>query len=230
MTNDGKHVLIVEDDERLNQMMAELLTNEFYQVTRVYDGISAVDKITALRPDIVLLDMQLPGLNGMDVLRKINGKFFGIIVMITAEKDELLEVSALSLGVHDYLTKPVRPHLLVAKLIALSRLTEQKPAEHSNEIIIQDLRLNTNARTLHKGETFVDVTPSEFDILLYLMQNPSKVINRETVLNVLRNIEYNGLDRSIDMRISALRKKLNDTTPPYKYIKTIRARGYILAT
>ena len=223
-----KHILIVEDDVRLCQMMAKMLQDEFYQVTCVYDGLSAISSITTIQPDIVLLDMMIPGCNGLEVLRKINGKFSGIIVMITAENDELLEVSALNLGVHDYLTKPIRPHILLAKLRALSRLNQQQELIDDNLIRVQDLSINVNSRTLYLGERLIDITAAEYEIILFFMRNPAIILNREMIIKEIRNIDYDGLDRSIDMRISSLRKKLDDVIPPYKYIKTIRAKGYIL--
>jgi two-component system response regulator RstA len=218
----------VEDDIRLCEMMAEMLRDEFYQVTCVYDGLSAISSITTIQPDIVLLDMNIPGCNGLEVLRKINGNFFGIILMITAENDDFLEVSALNLGVHDYLMKPIRPHVLLAKLRALYRLTQQQALINDNLIRIQDLTINVNTRTLYLSENLVDVTAAEYEIILYFMNNPATMLSREMIVKEIRNIDYDGLDRSIDMRICSLRKKLDDVTPPYKYIKTVRAKGYIL--
>ncbi len=223
-----KHIIIVEDDKRLNQMMAEMLSSEGYQVTQVFDGLSAIDTIENQRPDIVLLDMMLPGCDGLAVLRGIRDKFTGIILMITAKKDDYLEVSALNLGVHDYITKPVRPHILLARIKALSRLNENNRAVSSEVLKVQDLKLDINNRLLFLSDNVIDVTDGEYEIIHYFMSNPGIILNREMIINEIRKIEYDGLDRSIDMRISSLRKKLQDTSPPYKYIKTIRAKGYIL--
>ncbi|MFT5755693.1 MAG: DNA-binding response OmpR family regulator [Alteromonadaceae bacterium] len=223
-----KHILIVEDDKRLNQMMAEMLSSEGYQISQVFDGLSAIDAIKNQRPDIVLLDMMLPGCDGLAVLRGITDKFSGIILMITAKKDDYLEVSALNLGVHDYIAKPVRPHILLARIKALSRLNENNRTVTSALLKVQDLKIDINNRLLFLGDDIIDITDAEYEIIHYFMSNSGIILNREMILKEIRKIDYDGLDRSIDMRISSLRKKLNDTSPPYKYIKTIRAKGYIL--
>ena len=233
MKNDSKKILVVEDDARLNQMMADMLTTEGYQVSSCLDGLTAIDDIVQQQPDVILLDMMLPGCDGLTVLRKIAGKFTGIIIMITAKVDEFLEVSALNLGVHDYLNKPVRPHILVAKIKALSRLSDHNDDGGNNSlnrdmITVQNLVINTNTRELFLNDVLITMTPAEYDILLYFMRNPMTILSRDMLIKAVRNLDYDGLDRSIDMRISSLRKKLNDTKPPYKYIKTVRAKGYIL--
>ena len=227
-------ILVVEDDARLNQMMADMLATEGYQVSSCLDGLSAIQSINAQHPDVILLDMMLPGCDGLTVLSKISDQFTGIIIMITAKVDEFLEVSALNLGVHDYLIKPVRPHILVAKIKALSRLSSHNNDDTNNDsfngdvLNIQNLAINTNTRELFLNDVLITITPAEYDILLYFMRNPMMILSRDMLIKAVRNLDYDGLDRSIDMRISSLRKKLNDTKPPYKYIKTVRAKGYIL--
>jgi len=223
-----KHIIIVEDDQRLNHMMSEMLSSEGYQTTSIFEGVAAIEAIEAQQPDIVLLDMMLPGCDGLAVLRGISEKFAGIILMITAKKDDFLEVSALNLGVHDYITKPVRPHILLARIKALSRLNNNNRTTNSEFIKVQDLKVDVNRRMLFLGDEAIDITDAEYEIIIYFMSNPGIILNREMIINEIRKIDYDGFDRSIDMRISSLRKKLNDTAPPYKYIKTIRAKGYIL--
>lgn len=228
MTIQKNKLLIVEDDKRLSQMMANMLNKEQYQVSCVYDGLAAISHINCQQPDIVLLDMMLPGCDGLEVLQKISNHFTGIILMITAKNDEALELSALNLGVHDYITKPVRPHLLLARLKALSRLAQTTHTSNDTVITVQNLSINSNSRELYLGEVLVDISEAEYEIMLYFMLHPATIINREMLLKDVRKIDYDGIDRSIDMRISSLRKKLKDSKPPYKYIKTVRAKGYIL--
>jgi DNA-binding response OmpR family regulator len=228
MNTNEKHIIIIEDDKRLNQMIADMLNEENYRITSIYDGLTAITAINSKQPDIVLLDMMLPGCDGLEVLRNIEKLFSGVIIMITAKNDSFLEVSALNLGVHDFITKPIRPHVLLAKISALSRLNQNKNIINKNNIVIQDLSIDANKRELRLDNKLVDITSGEYEIIIYFMRNPSIIINRDKIIKDIRNIEYDGEDRSIDMRISSLRKKLNDTQPPYKYIKTIRAQGYIL--
>ncbi len=227
-----KTVLVVEDDKRLNQMMVKMLQQEGYLVSSVEDGHSAIAHITNDSPDIVLLDMMLPGCDGLTVLQKTAAKSDAIIIMITAKKDDYLEVSALNIGVHDFISKPVRPHILLARLRALSRLTEKNSPNRAGSdddvLTVQALSLNLNAREFFLDGTLIEMSDAELEVILYFMRNPGVIISREMMIKTFRNIEYDGFDRSIDMRISSIRKKLNDTSPPYKYIKTIRARGYLL--
>jgi len=146
----------------------------------------------------------------------------------TAKKDEFLEVSALNMGVHDFISKPIRPHVLVARLNALSRLNHPEIKISHNIFKVQDLSIKIDSRELFLDEKLIDITSGEYEIILYFMRNPATILSRNTIIKELRKIDYDGLDRSIDMRISSLRKKLNDNLPPYKYIKTIRAQGYML--
>ncbi|NTS77518.1 response regulator transcription factor [Catenovulum sp. SM1970] len=230
MPQAAQQVLIVEDDQRLNQMIADMLVRELYQVSSVYDGPSAIEAICQQQPDIVLLDKMLPGCDGLEVLRQIYGQYDGIILMITAAQDDILEVSALNLGVHDYINKPVRPHSLLARMRALSRLSQQNQNQSRTDDIIevQDLAVNLNRLSFTLAGEPIELTEAESEILLYFMRNPGVVLSRDMIISEIRKIEYDGLDRSIDMRVSALRKKLNDSAPPYKYIKTLRGKGYIL--
>jgi len=228
MSITADHVLIVEDDKRLNQMVADMLRSENYQTSSLYDGTSAIAFINSKQPDIVLLDMMLPNSDGLQVLRNINKRFTGIILMITARTEELLEVSALNLGVHDFLTKPVRPHILLAKLKALSRLNKKNPTSMDDVLEVQNLLINKNTREFYLDDELVGLTTAEYEILLLFMRSPAVILSREMIISEIRKIEYDGLDRSIDMRISSLRKKLDDTIAPYKYIKTVRGKGYIL--
>ncbi|PKF59787.1 DNA-binding response regulator [Alteromonadales bacterium alter-6D02] len=224
------HILVVEDDQRLNQMMTEMLRAQSYQVSCVYDGLQAIEQINQNKPDIILLDMMLPGCDGLQVLRSINSSFSGIIIMITAQQNDFLEVSALNLGVHDYICKPVRPHILLARIRALSRLNQSNNISETaiNSLRVQDLELNLNARQVSVAEQPIELSDAEFDLLSYFMRYPNTILSRDVLIGEVRNLAYDGFDRSIDMRISALRKKLQDSQPPYKYIKTVRAKGYIL--
>ncbi|MCP5076773.1 MAG: response regulator transcription factor [Psychromonas sp.] len=223
------HILIVEDDKRLSQMMADMLQMESYQVSCVYDGLQAIQQIDQINPDIVLLDMMLPGCDGLQVLKNINPDFAGIIIMVTAKKDEFLEVSALNLGVHDYITKPLRPHVLLARLRALSRLNHHVKTVCDKHLLkVQDLILNVNSREFCIANENIQLSEAELEMITYFMHHPGVILSRDMLISEVRNLEYDGFDRSIDMRISSLRKKLKDSKPPYKYIKTVRAKGYIL--
>lgn len=223
-----KRVLIVEDDIRLSHMISHVLRNEGFTVTSVFDGQAALDKLSYDAFDVVLLDMMLPKLDGIHILKAILPDFSGVIIMMTASSDECLEENALTLGVHDFIAKPIRPHILVAKVKALTRLAGQTTTCQKSVFQIQDLTLNTSNRSFYLDDIPVELSEAEFSLMHYLMSNPGEVCDRASIIAAIRGIEYDGQDRSIDMRLSTLRKKLNDTVPPFKYIKTVRGIGYVL--
>lgn len=223
-----KRILLVEDDDRLREMLTTFLKTEGYEVTEVADGEQAIALFSEQAPDILLLDMMLPGADGLTILQRVSPLEKVIVIMITAQQDEFLELSALNLGVHDFLTKPLRPHILLAKLKALSRLSA---IEVNSEkcITVQDVTLNSEQRSLTLQGIPIETSDAEFDLAHYLMRFAGEVVSREQIIEALRGIDYDGFDRSIDMRISSLRKKLNDIVPPYKYIKTVRTKGYVFS-
>lgn len=223
-----KRILLVEDDDRLRAMLATFLQTEGYEVTEAADGEQAIALFSEHAPDILLLDMMLPGADGLTILQRVAPLDNVIVVMITAQQDEFLELSALNLGVHDFLTKPLRPHILLAKLRALARLSNTE-VNSDGCITVQDVALNPEHRSLTLQGSPIEVSDAEFDLAHYLMKLAGEVVSREQIIEALRGIDYDGFDRSIDMRISSLRKKLNDTVPPYKYIKTIRTKGYVFS-
>lgn len=223
-----KRILLVEDDKRLSHMISHVLRQEGYLVTCCYDGHAALEKLASESFDVILLDMMLPRLNGINVLEQILPEYMGVIIMMTASNDEYLEADALALGVHDFITKPIRPHILVAKVKVLMRLAGQVPTCKKSVFQIQDLTLNTTNRSFYLDDMPVELTEAEFSLMHYLMSNPGEILDRASIISAIRGIDYDGHDRSIDMRLSNLRKKLNDTVPPFKYIKTVRGVGYVL--
>ncbi len=195
------------------------------------NGKTAVEKILDDMPDLVILDVMLPGLDGVEVCRQVKSEFSNPILMLTAKDDELTEITSLNRGAMGYLTKPVRAHVLLAHIKALLR--HRNPEEETafaNVITIQDLVLRKNAYEASLDGQLLDLTTAEFQLLALLVEHAGQVISRDSLYRQLRGIEYDGIDRSIDMRVSSLREKMNDATPPYRYIKTIRGKGYLLVS
>jgi DNA-binding response OmpR family regulator len=227
-----QRLLVVEDDPRIAQLLTRFLTGENFAVDVVSDGREAVDCILEDPPALVVLDMRLPRLDGIDVCQAVRPRFKAPILMLTANDDDLTEVAALNAGIDDYLSKPVRPHVLLARIRALLRRTEMVPAApmpHS-DVTIQDLVLNADARTVTRSGQALQVSDSEFQLLSILSESAGAVVTRDSLLDLLRGIEAQGPDRSVDMRISKLRKRLGDTKSPYRYIRTVRNMGYLLLT
>ena len=225
-----RRLLVVEDDLRIAQLLSRFLTSQNFQVDVVSDGREAVDCILQNPPALVVLDMRLPGIDGIDVCQAVRPHFKEPILMLTANDDDLTEVAALNAGIDDYLAKPVRPHVLLARINALFRRTGAiVPGLTAHaDVCVQDLVLKRDARTASKSGRLLPVSDSEFQLLLILCQSAGVVVTRDQLLNSLRGVEAHGPDRSIDMRISKLRKRLGDTRAPYRYIRTVRNMGYLL--
>lgn len=218
-----KRILLVEDDQPLAEMMQEFLQQEGFQVTRCPDGNSACQIIDQQNFDLALLDLMLPGRDGMEVCRYLRKSSDIPVLMLTAKDDDMIAAASLQLGVDNYLQKPVRPHLLLAHLEALLRRS------HPTGTPVQDIEIDTGSYTARLKGELLTLTSGEFQLLAYLMGRAGEIISREQLYLDIRGIHFDGIDRSIDLRISTLRKKLNDDQPPYRYIKTVRGKGYLLA-
>ncbi|NRA59526.1 MAG: winged helix-turn-helix domain-containing protein [Psychrobium sp.] len=231
------HILLVEDDVALAQWMEDYLTAKEFRVTCTERGDDAVTLIKQLNPDIVLLDGMLPGLDGLDVCKAVRPEFSNPIIMITARDEEIDEVLGLEMGADDYMTKPVRARALLARIRLLLRRREQMrpviaPASEPEEITrlqFNALIINQQARSVVLNSEDVKLSSNEFDVLWLLAKKAGEVVSREELVRDLRGFDYDGFDRSIDLRVSRLRKKLqDDSSEPFR-IKTIWGKGYLFA-
>jgi len=227
-------ILLVEDDLKLAKVVGEYLTANHFQVLHEPDGARAGKRILDENPDLVILDIMLPGKDGLTICREVRPRYAGPILMLTALGEETDEVVGLELGADDYLAKPVRPRLLLTRLNALlrrtTRLERLGAAEEDREprLNIGRLEVDTANRTVHLGGQAIELTTAEFDLLLYFARHAGKVLTRDQIYRDVRGIEYNGLDRSIDLRIARLRKKLGDDGKQPQRIKSIRGAGYLM--
>ncbi|NRA59939.1 MAG: response regulator transcription factor [Psychrobium sp.] len=218
------NILLIEDDAEISRLTAMYLDVEGYSVTVIDDGALALAAIKNQNPDLIVLDLMLPGLSGMEICKQAREFYQHPILVLTACNDDVSEVSLLKMGADDYIVKPLRPHVLVARIEALlRRTTVNNDALPSHALTIND---ETNQATF-KGK-LLDLTESEFKMLKILHSNVGEVISREQCCQALRGIDYDFSNRSIDMRISGLRKKLGDNQMPYQVIMTIRNHGYKL--
>ncbi|MCU7878544.1 MAG: response regulator transcription factor [Candidatus Thiodiazotropha sp. (ex Lucinoma borealis)] len=223
-------IVLVEDDLELNKMISGFLQEEGYLVTSIFNGNDAVDAIVTQNPDLVILDLMLPGIDGIEICRRIRMKYINPIVMLTAKDDDLVEVASLQQGVDNYLNKPIRPHVLLAHLQAvLRRSTISAKPTNPSHLVVQDITLDPESLRVTLSDESLDLTTGEFELLAVLMENAGLPVSRDKLYKLTRGIEYDGLDRSIDLRISNLCKKLNDESPPYRYIKTVRGKGYLMS-
>ncbi len=228
---DSKRILIIEDDERLADFISTYLRSQNFEVFIEGHGDRAAHRVHELNPDLILLDIQLPGIDGLTVCRRIRPDFPGPIIMLTASGDEMDQVVGLEVGADNYLPKPVSPRLLLAHIrAALRRPAGDTPeaASPENIVTVGRLLVDNKRRLATLGKRQLSLSSSEFDLLMLLAQHAGSVVSRETIYQTLHGREYNGLDRTIDSKISNLRKILGDKPKNPHWIKTVHGVGYIL--
>ncbi|GAA3922345.1 winged helix-turn-helix domain-containing protein [Litoribacillus peritrichatus] len=229
------NILIVEDDERLASLTKDYLENNGLQVSIEGDGAKAIDRIINEQPDLVVLDLMLPGEDGIAVCRLVRPKYKGPILMLTARTDDLDQVLGLEMGADDYVAKPVRPRVLLARIQALLRRSLQPTpdsvpetnGEQQTRLEFGELVIDSSMREAWLADESIDLTSAEFDLLWLLSSNAGKVLSREEIFTALRGIEYDGQDRSIDVRVSRIRPKVGDDPMHPRRIKTVRSKGYL---
>lgn len=210
-------------------MVKDFLVEQGFDVTIEADGRRAVEQIECQNYDAIVLDIGLPGLDGFDVCRAVRPNYAGPIIVLTARGEEIDEVIALEVGADDFMAKPVRPRALLARLkVHLRRGDALAPAE-LEAIVVGDLRIEEASRNVTVAGEVIDLTTAEFELLLYLARRAGTVVERKNVYIDLLELPYDGLDRSIDLRISRLRKKLNDDPHHPTRIKSVRGVGYLMA-
>ncbi len=223
------HILLVEDDQPLAEMVREFLVEQGFDVTIESDGVRAIDRIARRAYDAVVLDIGLPGTDGFNVCRSVRPKYSGPIIVLTARGEEIDEVIALEVGADDFMAKPVRPRALLARLKVHLRRGDLAPPASMTAVIVGDVRIEASSRTVSVAGERVDLTTAEFELLLYLAQRAGSVVQRKDIYIDLLQLPYDGLDRSIDLRVSRLRRKLNDDPNQPTRIKSIRGVGYLMA-
>lgn len=226
----NQKLVIVEDDPVLREMMEEYFRSQSFDVTSLGDGATASDVILATQPDIVLLDLMLPEADGLTICRNVRDKYRGKILMLTASDDDFDHVAALETGADDYVIKPVKQRVLLARIRTLLRRNDSNPQQDSrseNELIFGSLILNKISKScIYHGED-IAITESEFELLWLLASAPEEVLSRNYLTQQLRGVDYDGIDRFIDNKIVVLRKKFNDNSVPPKKIITVRGKGYL---
>ncbi len=226
-------ILLVEDDERLADLTAEYLRKNDFTVDIEGHGDTAEKRILDTRPDLVVLDVMLPGQDGFAVCRAVRPEYEGIILMLTARDEDIDQILGLELGADDYITKPVPPRLLLARIKALLRRATPAAGDDSQEasesIIFGNFRISQQTRSASLAGEAIDLTTAEFDLLWLLARHAGSILSRDDLLLQLRGIGFDGLDRSIDARISRLRRKLNDDPENPTRIKTVRGKGYLFS-
>ncbi len=223
-------LLVIDDDRKLCRLIGDYLTPLGYAVTTVHSGPEGVEKATAEQWHAVILDLMLPGMDGFEVLKAIRRTSDVPVLMLTARGDEADRIVGLEIGADDYLPKTFSTRELLARLRAVTRRTRngKKSDEQETEVIVGDIRINTGAHTVVVGDEPLVLTPVEYDLLLALARARGRVRSREALIENIRDRSYDVFDRSIDVHISALRKKLGDDAKNPRIIRTVRAAGYMM--
>lgn len=232
ITMNNTHVFLVEDDESLASLVKDYLLLQGFEVSVEGRGDLATERIISDSPDIVVLDIMLPGKNGLDICRELRSASQVPIIMLTARSDDIDQIVGLEVGADDYIAKPAQPRLLLARINALLRRAQpehetESAAETPNELSFGDLSIHvTKQEVTWLGEQ-VELTTNEFDLLVLLAENAGEILSRDDLLNRLRGFGYDGVDRTVDMLISRLRKKFFDDPTKPKRIKTVWKKGYL---
>jgi len=227
---DNHRILLVEDDEELASMVADFLEANGIRVAVEGNGATAAKRIPDEFFDALVLDIGLPGMDGISICKEVRKDFEGPILMLTARGNEIDEVVALEVGADDYMAKPVRPRALLARLRVHLKRSKGGHDSSNTRIDVGRLSVDSSSRSLTIDGRPVKLTTAEFDLIWLLATNAGNVISRETMYEKLHGVEYDGVDRSIDLRVSRLRKKVGDDPNLPSLIKSIRGVGYLLAT
>jgi two-component system OmpR family response regulator len=225
-------VLIVEDDERLGELIAEYLRRNAMEIHWERRGDHAVEAVYRHEPDLVVLDVMLPGTDGFDVLRELRARGATLpIVILTARDEDFDRVLGLELGADEFIPKPVQPRVLLAHIRAMLRRAgmQERPGSESDTVVFGRLEIDTASREVRLAGSPIDLTTAEFDVLWLLARHAGKVLSRADILHELRSLDYDGSDRSVDCRIYRLRRKLGDLADKGERIKTIRNVGYLFS-
>lgn len=219
-------IILVEDDTRLASLTARFLIENGHQVDAVQTGKDAINQILKTNPDLVILDIMLPDLDGFSVCKHVRPSYVGPILFLTAKDSDFDQVKGLDLGGDDYVIKPIEPYVLLARISALLRRTKGADFDQT-EIRLGQLHLNHRARQVYLSAQQIELTTQEYDLLWLLVNNAGQVLSRDDIYQRVLGREYDGLDRSIDIRVCRLRKKLGDNIDNPQRLVTIWGKGYL---
>jgi two-component system alkaline phosphatase synthesis response regulator PhoP len=225
---EGIHVLVVDDEQPIVELVASYLIAEGFEVSRAYDGPTALSLCRSIRPTLIVLDVMLPGIDGIEICRQLHQENSPYVLMLTARTDEVDKLIGLSVGADDYLTKPFSPRELVARVKAILRRSRkmlvQTPMRHSLQF--ESVVIDPERREVWCNESLVELTPREFDLFYALACTPGRVFSRDELLQRVWGEDFDGIDRVVDVHVGTLRRKLEDNPSNASLIQTVRGVGY----
>lgn len=220
------HILAVDDEDQILELLQYILVKDGYTVTGVTTGEKAISRVHIERPDLILLDLMLPGMNGLDVCKYLKGHDETAtipVIMVTARGEEADIVTGLELGADDYITKPFSSRVLLARIRAELRHYQNPEHHHLREARVGDIVLLLDRHEVYIGGSLIELTHTEFELLHFLVKRPGHVFTRYQIIDGIRGDEYAVTDRSVDVQVAGLRKKLGTCS---NYLETVRGVGY----
>ena len=221
----NKKILIIDDDEKLNALLSEYLAGFNFEVISAVNSGEGLKILNKGNTDLIILDVMLPGRNGFEVCKEIRKESTIPILMLTARGEITDRIVGLELGADDYLPKPFEPRELAARIQSILRRRTNELVDN-NKIKFDNLLIDFDKQTIFMNEEYIELTTMEFEMLKVFAKNPGRVFSRERLMELLKGIEWETYDRSVDVLISRLRQKLNDNPKQPRYIKTIWGSGY----
>ena len=220
-------ILVIDDEQNILDLVTAYLEAERYTVHTATDGIAGLKAAQTLQPNLIVLDIMLPGLDGLELLQQIRRDSDVYVIMLTSKSEETDKVIGLSMGADDYLTKPFSPRELVARIkAALRRYGKQNGISDSNGLTFQQLRIDVDARRVWKDDEEIELTTIEFDLLHALAEHPGRVLSREQLLQRVWGYDFYGEDRVVDVHLGHIRKKIETNPSKPELIVTVRGIGY----
>lgn len=220
-------ILLVEDDQRLAGLVQSFLLQHGFEVRLETNGLAVEAACREFQPHLIVLDLMLPGMDGFAICRTIRPWYKNPILMLTAKEGDIDQVLGLELGADDYVIKPVEPRVLLARIHALLRRSQPAVDQDKTELEFGQLKLSQSAREAYFAGQLVELTSYEFDLLWMLAKNAGQTVRREAIHKQIIGREYDGLDRTVDVRVSHLRRKLGDNADTPFRIKTVWGKGYL---
>ncbi len=224
----NKKVLIVEDDHKTSHLIQVYLQKDGYRVATAYDGKEALELARQTQPDLIVLDLMLPEIGGLDVCRLLRAESKVPIIMLTARTTEEDKLRGLDLGADDYVTKPFSPKELVARVRAVLRRVSESEEQDLQDVSFDDLTISFFRHEVKVRDRVVDLTPTEFKILELLARNPGRAFTRLQLIDHVLGLDYEGFERTIDVHVLNLRRKIEPNTSHPRYVKTVFGVGYKL--
>ncbi|MBZ0105318.1 MAG: response regulator [Sulfuricella denitrificans] len=233
MESDKEHILVVDDDPGLRELLQQYLTEQGYAVAAVNDGMAMERHLAQQCADLVILDLMLPGEDGLTLARKLRAQGSQPIIMLSARGEDIDRIIGLEVGADDYLAKPFNPRELLARIRAVLRRKENLKPEAtvppSGIFSFGPYRLDTNAHQLSHDSAEVALTAGEFNLLRIFVEHPGRVLGRDMLMDLIKGYERTPFDRSIDVRVTRLRRKIEEDPAAPAYIRTVWGEGYLFA-